>query len=79
GEARFVNDALTIPGLLKLPRVTSFGGSAGVLQKLGASEIAFKGSLDRVVFNDAMITTNIPLRTQDRNYTQPGAQLRVTY
>ena len=79
GEARFVNDALTIPGLLKLPRVTSFGGSAGVLQKLGASEIAFRGSLDRVVFNDAMITTNIPLRTQDRNYTQPGAQLRVTY
>ena len=70
---------MTIPGLLKLPRVTSFGGSAGVLQKLGASEIAFKGSLDRVVFNDAMITTNIPLRTQDRNYTQPGAQLRVTY
>ena len=79
GEARFVNDALTIPGLVKLPRATTFGGSAGVFQKLGPAEIAFRGSLDRVVFNDAMITTNVPLRTQDRNYTQPGGQVRVTY
>ncbi|WP_315796979.1 MULTISPECIES: outer membrane beta-barrel protein [unclassified Bradyrhizobium] len=79
GEARFVNDALTLPGALKLPRATSFGGSAGVLQKIGPTEIAFKGSADRVVFNDAVITANVPLRTQDRNYTQPGAQVRVTY
>ncbi|WP_315813349.1 outer membrane beta-barrel protein [Bradyrhizobium sp. SZCCHNR2028] len=79
GEARFVNDALTLPGALKLPRATSFGGSAGVLQKIGPAEIAFKGSADRVVFNDAVITANVPLRTQDRNYTQPGAQVRVTY
>ncbi|WP_316232348.1 outer membrane beta-barrel protein [Bradyrhizobium sp. SZCCHNR1051] len=79
GEARFVNDALTLPGALKLPRATSFGGSAGVLQKIGPTEIAFKGTADRVVFNDAMITANVPLRTQDRNYTQPGAQVRVTY
>jgi len=79
GEARFVNDALTLPGALKLPRATSFGGSAGVLQKIGPTEIAFKGTADRVVFNDAVITANVPLRTQDRNYTQPGAQVRVTY
>ncbi|WP_257168826.1 outer membrane beta-barrel protein [Bradyrhizobium sp. SRS-191] len=79
GEARFVNDALALPGALKLPRATTFGGSAGVLQKIGPTEIAFKGSADRVVFNDAMITANVPLRTQDRNYTQPGAQMRVTY
>ncbi|CCE01204.1 conserved exported hypothetical protein [Bradyrhizobium sp. STM 3809] len=79
GEGRFVNDALALPGALKLPRATTFGGSAGVLQKIGPTEIAFKGSADRVVFNDAMITANLPLRTQDRNYTQPGAQVRVTY
>ncbi|GLH82124.1 hypothetical protein SSBR45G_70330 [Bradyrhizobium sp. SSBR45G] len=79
GEARFVNDALALPGAVKLPRATTFGGSAGVLQKIGPTEIAFKGSADRVVFNDAMITANVPLRTQDRNYTQPGAQVRVTY
>nr|WP_244422974.1 outer membrane beta-barrel protein [Bradyrhizobium sp. ORS 278] len=79
GEARFVNDALALPGAVKLPRATTFGGSAGVLQKIGPTEIAFKGSADRVVFNDAMITANLPLRTQDRNYTQPGAQMRVTY
>ncbi|MGJ4951774.1 outer membrane beta-barrel protein [Bradyrhizobium sp. HKCCYLS20291] len=79
GEARVVNDALALPGALKLPRATTFGGSAGVLQKIGPTEIAFKASADRVVFNDAMITANVPLRTQDRNYTQPGAQVRVTY
>ncbi|MGJ5021171.1 outer membrane beta-barrel protein [Bradyrhizobium oligotrophicum] len=79
GEARFVNDALALPGALKLPRATTFGGSAGVLQKIGPAEIAFKGSADRVVFNDALIVANVPLRTQDRNYTQPGAQVRVTY
>ncbi|MGJ5140306.1 outer membrane beta-barrel protein [Bradyrhizobium oligotrophicum] len=79
GEARFVNDALTLPGALKLPRATTFGGSAGVLQKIGPAEIAFKGSADRVVFNDALIVANVPLRTQDRNYTQPGAQVRITY
>ncbi|MGJ4999535.1 outer membrane beta-barrel protein [Bradyrhizobium sp. HKCCYLS3077] len=79
GEARFVNDALALPGAVKLPRATTFGGSAGVLQKIGPAEIAFKGSADRVVFNDALITANVPLRTQDRNFTQPGAQVRVTY
>ncbi|MGJ4897108.1 outer membrane beta-barrel protein [Bradyrhizobium oligotrophicum] len=79
GEARFVNDALALPGALKLPRATTFGGSAGVLQKIGPAEIAFKGSADRVMFNDALILANVPLRTQDRNYTQPGAQVRVTY
>ncbi|XUM24342.1 outer membrane beta-barrel protein [Bradyrhizobium oligotrophicum S58] len=79
GEARFVNDALALPGALKLPRATTFGGSAGVLQKIGPAEIAFKGSADRVVFNDALILANVPLRTQDRNYTQPGGQVRVTY
>ncbi|MGJ5083752.1 outer membrane beta-barrel protein [Bradyrhizobium sp. HKCCYLS3013] len=79
GEARFVNDALALPGALKLPRATTFGGSAGVLQKIGPAEIAFKGSADRVVFNDALILANVPLRTQDRNYTQPGAQVRITY
>ncbi|MGJ4915553.1 outer membrane beta-barrel protein [Bradyrhizobium oligotrophicum] len=79
GEARFVNDALALPGALKLPRATTFGGSAGVLQKIGPAEIAFKGSADRVVFNDALIVANVPLRTQDRNYTQPGAQVRITY
>ena len=78
-EGRFVNDALVTPGFIQQPRVTTYGTTAGVTQKLGAAEVAVKGSFDRIMFSNATLANNQVLNTQDRNYTQPGAQVRVSY
>lgn len=78
-EGRFLNDALITPGFIKQPRVSTLGATAGMAQKLGPAEIAVKGSFDRITFSDATLADNQVLRTQDRNYNQPGVQLRTSY
>ena len=78
-EGRFLNDALVTPGFVQQPRTTTFGTTAGAVQKFGSLEIAAKGSFDRVTFANGMIAPNQVLNTQDRNYNQPGAQTRISY
>jgi hypothetical protein len=79
GEGRFLNDALVTPGFVKQPRATTLGTTAGIMQKFGAAEIAVKGSFDRNLFSDGILAGNQVLMTQDRNYNQPGVQLRTSY
>jgi hypothetical protein len=78
-EGRFLNDTLVTPGFVQQPRTTTFGTTAGVVQKFDSLEIAAKGSFDRVTFANGMIAPNQVLNTQDRNYNQPGAQTRISY
>jgi hypothetical protein len=77
-EGRFLNDTLVTPGFAQQPRATTFGATAGDVQQFDKLEVAAKGSFDRVVFNDGMLAPNVVLNTQDRNYSQPGAQMRVS-
>jgi hypothetical protein len=79
GEGRYLDDALVTAGFNQQPRATTLGASAGLAQQFGSAEIALKGSYDRIQFSNAVLGNNQILNTQDRNYRQPGAQLRVTY
>lgn len=78
-EGRYLNDALITAGFITQPRATTLGTTVGLAQQIGAGEIAVKGSFDRILFSNAVLGTNQILNTQDRNYRQPGAQVRVTY
>jgi hypothetical protein len=75
----YLVDTLVTAGFVKQPLASTLGTTAGVSQQLGAAEITVKGSFDRVAFSNALMANNQPLFTQDRNYTQPGAQVRVSY
>jgi hypothetical protein len=79
GEGRFLDDALVTAGFNQQPRATTLGATAGIAQQFGSAEIALKGSYDRIQFSNAVLGNNQILNTQDRNYRQPGAQLRVSY
>jgi hypothetical protein len=78
-EGRFLDDALVTPGFNQQPRATTLGTTVGLAQQFGSAEIAVKGSYDRIQFSNAVLGNNQILNTQDRNYRQPGAQLRVSY
>jgi hypothetical protein len=78
-EGHYLVDTLVTAGFVKQPLASTLGTTAGVSQQLGAAEITVKGSFDRVAFSNALVANNQPLFTQDRNYTQPGAQVRVSY
>ena len=77
GEGRYLDDALVTAGFNQQPRATTLGATAGLAQQFGSAEIAVKGSYDRILFSNAVLGNNQILNTQDRNYRQPGAQLRV--
>jgi hypothetical protein len=78
-EGHYLVDTLVTAGFVKQPLATTLGTTAGVAQKLGAAEITIKGSFDRIAFSNAIMADNQALNTQDRNYTQPGAQVRASY
>jgi hypothetical protein len=78
-EAHYTLDALITAGFAKQPLVHTAGGSAGVTQSFGPAEIAVKGSLDRIMFTKGAMADFRILDTQDRNFTQPGVELRVSY
>lgn len=78
-EGRFVNDALITAGFITQPRATTLGTTVGLAQQVGPAEIAVKGFFDRILFSNAVLGTGQILNTQDRNYRQPGAQVRVSY
>jgi hypothetical protein len=78
-EGRFLDDALVTAGFNQQPRATTLGTTVGIAQQFGGAEIALKGSYDRIQFSNAVLGNNQILNTQDRNYRQPGAQLRVSY
>jgi hypothetical protein len=85
GEARYVLDA-DDPGtprianrFAKLPLVSTAGGTAGVTQDVGRVQVSVKGAVDRVTFQDALLTNGTTVSNQDRNFTQASGQARLTY
>jgi hypothetical protein len=78
-EAHYAVDQILTAGFVKQPLATTIGGTGGITQKLGPAEIAVRGSFDRILFSNALMTDNHFVDTRDRNYVQPGAQVRVSY
>jgi hypothetical protein len=85
GEARYILD-VDDPGtpriagrFANLPLINTLGGTAGVTQDIGNTQVSVKGAVDRIMFQDALLTDGMVVTNQDRNFTQVAGQTRVTY
>jgi hypothetical protein len=87
GEARYILD-IDDPGTLrygnvnlltKVPMLNTVGGTVGVTQDFDRTQVSVKGAFDRVTFQNALLTTGVPVNNQDRNFNQVAGQARVTY
>ncbi|MGN6571356.1 MAG: outer membrane beta-barrel protein [Pseudolabrys sp.] len=66
-------------GLSKLPVFVTYGGNAGVTQRLNRFEITVKGDAERTSYQDSQLTDGTSASNQDRNYNQYTATLRGGY
>jgi hypothetical protein len=78
-EARYVYDALLIPGTTQLPFFNTAGGTVGVTQNFGPIDVSVNGLVDRTSFFNTAAANDQGIPVQDRNYTQTGGQTRLTY
>jgi hypothetical protein len=84
-EGRFLlgTDAPNSPnlqaGLARLPVFTTLGGSLGASERFNRFEVGLKGSLDRISFQNSLLTDGTSSSNADRAYNQYGAQLRGAY
>jgi hypothetical protein len=65
--------------LARLPVFTTFGGSAGLTQRLNRLEIGVKAGAERTVYQDSHLTDGSTASNEDRNYNQFGGTLRAGY
>jgi hypothetical protein len=65
--------------LARLPIYTRTGASLGVGQRFNRLELALKGSVDRTVYENSVLTGGTVISNADRNYNQYGGALRVSY
>ncbi|MCC7346332.1 MAG: outer membrane beta-barrel protein [Variibacter sp.] len=65
--------------LARLPLYTSVGGSAGITQQFNRFELGLKGSIDRVSYDNSLLTDGSVISNADRNYNQYMVQLRAAY
>jgi hypothetical protein len=66
-------------GLAKLPVYTTFGGSAGVGQKINRFDLSLKGDAERTAYQASRLTDGSTASNDDRNYDQYGVKLRGGY
>jgi hypothetical protein len=66
-------------GIAKLPAFTDIGGTFGITRRFNRFEIAVKGLIDRVEYEDAKLVNGAVISQRDRDYTQYGTLLRGSY
>ena len=66
-------------GLAKLPKVTTIGGTTTLAHRFNRLELALKGSVDRVTYEDSVLTDGTIINNDNRNYNQYATALRATY
>ncbi len=66
-------------GLQPAPRATTWAPRRASPSNSAAPKLRSRDPYDRIPFSNAVLGNNQILNTQDRNYRQPGAQLRVSY
>ena len=66
-------------GLSKLPKVTTIGGTATLAQRFNRLELALKGSVDRVTYDDSILTDGTIINNESRQYNQYATALRASY
>jgi hypothetical protein len=65
--------------LAKLPIYTDTGATLGVGQRFNRFDVSLKGTVDRIDWQDSLLTDGTTQGNADRNYDQYGAQLRGGY
>jgi hypothetical protein len=66
-------------GLVRLPIVTTLGGTLGYTHDFNRFEIAAKATVDRSVWQDSTLTDGTTSSNDDRNFNQYGGVLRGSY
>jgi hypothetical protein len=63
----------------KLPIYTDVGATLGVGQRFNRFDVSLKGTIDRIDWQDSLLTDGSTSPNTDRDYNQYGAQLRGGY
>ena len=66
-------------GLAKLPIYTTYGGSAGLGQRLNRFDVLVKGDVERTIYQNSTLTDGTTASNADRQYNQYGGTLRGSY
>jgi hypothetical protein len=63
----------------KLPIYTDVGATLGVGQRFNRLDVSLKGTIDRIDWQDSLLTNGVQQSNADRNYDQYGGILRGSY
>ncbi|HEV2958197.1 MAG TPA: outer membrane beta-barrel protein [Xanthobacteraceae bacterium] len=63
----------------KLPIYTDVGATLGVGQRFNRLDLSLKGTVDRIEWQDSLLTNGVQQSNADRNYNQYGGILRGSY
>jgi hypothetical protein len=66
-------------GLAFLPINTDLGGTLGVIQTFNRLAVTLKGTFDRAVYDDSVLTNGESTSNADRNFNQTAGILRIAY
>jgi len=66
-------------GLVQLPIFTRIGGSLGYTQNFNRLDVTVKGGIDRVAYQDSLLTDGSKSSNEDREYQQYSWALRSSY
>ena len=66
-------------GLAQLPIDTDVGGTLGVIQTFNRLSVSLKGTVDRAVYDDSLLTNGELVSNADRNFNQYAGIMRVGY
>jgi len=66
-------------GLAFLPINTDIGGTLGVIQTFNRLSVTLKGTFDRAVYDDSVLTNGESTSNADRNFNQTAGILRIAY
>ncbi len=68
-----------IAGLAKLPIFTTVGGTLGLAQEFNRFQITVKGTFDRSVYDNSLLTNGETSSNADRDFNQYGGIARFAY
>ena len=68
-----------VAGLAKLPIYTDVGGTLGVAQQFNRFQITLKGTIDRSVYDNSVLTDGESVSNADRDFNQYGGIARFGY
>ena len=68
-----------IAGLAKLPISTTVGGTLGVAQQFNRFQVTLKGTIDRSMYDNSLLTDGETVSNADRDFNQYGGIARFGY